>query len=443
VFFALHRRKKRAAVGEGETPAPGARGMRRSEIALLSMLAAVQFCHIVDFVIIMPLGPQLMRAFGISPQQFSVIVSSYTFSAAASGLMAAAFMDRFDRKTALLGLLTGFGVGTFLCTVAPTYPFLVAARVAAGAFGGVLSAVVLAIVGDQIAPERRGTAMGVVMSGFSAASVLGLPVGLFLAAESGWHAPFLLLAATTAVVIAVGWATLPRMRAHLGTERRSPLAELGGLVREPAHLRAFSLSVMMMFGGFTLTPLLSPYLVANVGLAEAELGYVYLAGGLFTLVSGPFAGRMADRYGHKRVFVAAALVSIVPILMVSRLPPVPLWAALAVTTLMMMGFTARMVPAMALITGSVEPRRRGGFMSVNSSIQQMSAGLAALLAGLVVGGSEATGLTGFGTVGLIAAGCTLLALPLALRLGPGEGASVASSPARADSETDAEAQAAD
>ena len=391
---------------------------RRREWMLLFMLAAVQFCHIMDFVIVMPLGPQLMRAFAITPAQFGLIVSAYTFSAAASGLLAAFFMDRFDRKTALLGLLAGFGVGTLACAIAPTYGFLLLARIMAGAFGGVLAAVVFAIVGDEIPPARRGFAMGIVTSGFSAASVLGLPVGLFLAARSSWHSPFFLLVGLTAVVLAVGAMTLPSMRMHMAAERASPLAEVTAVVREPRHLRAFALMVAMMFGGFTLTPFLSPYLVSNVGLGEVDLSYVYLFGGLTTLLAGPLSGRLADRYGHARIFVVMALLSLVPILAVSHLPRVPLWMALVVTSVMMAGFSARMVPAIALITGSVEPRRRGGFMSVNSSVQQMSAGLASMAAGQIVGGSEATGITHFGTVGWVAAACTVAAVPLALRLRP-------------------------
>lgn len=400
-----------------ETTADAHKAALRKERLLLAVLAAVQFAHVMDFVIIMPLGPQLMADFRIGPREFGLIVSAYTFSAAVSGLLAAFFMDRFDRKTALLALLAGFGVGTLLCAYAPTYGFLVGARVAAGAFGGVLSAVVFSVIGDQIPPERRGFAMGIVTSGFSAASVLGLPVGLYMAARTGWHAPFVLLAAITAAVVLFGLLALPPMRAHLARERTSPLADVVTLVKEPRYLRAFALSTVMMFAGFTLTPLLSPYLVANVGVPQEALSLVYLFGGLLTLVTGPVTGRLADRHGHGRVFTLAALLSIAPILAVSNLPPrLPLWMVLVVTTLLMMGFSGRMVPAMALITGSVEPRRRGAFMSVNSSIQQGAAGLAALVAGMVVGGSEATGLTHFPVVGLIAAACTVVSLPLAARL---------------------------
>jgi predicted MFS family arabinose efflux permease len=399
-----------------ELPAAQARAERRREWWLLAVLAAVQFCHIVDFVIIMPLGPQLMRAFRITPREFGLIVSAYTFSAAISGLAAASVMDRFDRKRALLVLLGGFGVGTLACAFAPGYHFLLAARVLAGAFGGVLAGVVFAVIGDQIAPERRGVATGIIMAGFSAASILGLPMGLWFAARSGWHMPFLVLAGITAAVLLFALFALPPMRGHVPAERRSPWSVIGEVVREPAHLNAFALTVMLMFGGFTISPFISPYLVSNVGLKESDLSYVYLAGGIFTLVVGPVVGRLSDRFGHVRVFMVAALLSIVPLVVVTNLPRVPLWAALAVTTAMMGGFSARMVPSMALITGSVEPRRRGAFMSVNTSIQQMGAGLASFGAGLIVGGSAEAGITRYPVVGAVAAVATLATLPLAARL---------------------------
>jgi len=141
----------------------------RKEKYLLFSLALIQFSHIVDFMILMPLGPQLMRVFSISPAQFGFLVSSYTFAAGVSGLIAARFIDRFDRKTTLLFFYIGFCLSTVACAFSPSYEFFLLARTLAGAFGGVLGSLVLAIVGDAIAPERRGTATGTVMMAFSLA----------------------------------------------------------------------------------------------------------------------------------------------------------------------------------------------------------------------------------------------------------------------------------
>jgi predicted MFS family arabinose efflux permease len=363
----------------------------------------------------------LMRELQIGAQQFGMLVSSYTFSAAATGLVAAAYMDRFDRKRMLLVLLAGFGFGTLLCGLAETYWMLMGARIVAGGFGGVLSGVVFAIVGDQIAVERRGRAMGIVMGAFSAASVLGLPFGLAIAARTRWEVPFLLLAAITAVVLLLAALALSPMRDHMygGPARRAPFVELWGVAREPRHLRAFALTVGMMFSAFAVYPFLSPYLVENVGMPERRLDLIYLIGGLATLATGPLLfGPLSDRLGHARVFRIAVVLGIVPILAVTNLPPSGLPVILLFTTLMMVMATGRMISATALITGVVEPRRRGSFMSLNSSIQQGAAGAASLIAGFLIGGGEGGMLTGYYRVGLLAAGASLLTLWLVRTLRP-------------------------
>jgi predicted MFS family arabinose efflux permease len=390
---------------------------RPREGALLAVLTAVQFCHILDFVIIMPLGPQLMRTLGISAHQFGLLVSAYTFAAAASGIVAAFALDRVDRKRALLTLLAGFGVGTLLCGLAPSYPLLLAARAIAGAFGGVLAAVVLAAVGDQIPPERRGRATGIVMAGFSVASVLGLPAGLVLAGHSGWQTPFRALAGVTLVVLLVAARVLPSMRGHLRAATGSPWGGLWAVARHPVHLRAFAFTVALMLAGFTVIPFLSPSLVRNAGLPESRLPLVYLIGGIATVFTSPMIGRWADRSGAGRVFVRMALLSTVPVVGITLLPPLPTVVILAITTVFMVVAGGRWVAALAQINNAVEPGTRGTFMSLNSSVQQLGAGVASLIAGWMVTDGADGRLHGFPLVGVFAAVCVVGAVLLSRRLG--------------------------
>src|SRR3546814_16736532 len=118
-----------------------------NETLLLLILSAINFAYILDFVIVMPLGPQLMRIFDIDATQFALVVSSYTISAGICGFIGIFFIDRFDRKKALLTSFGGFPVGTLLCALAPAYTFLLMARVFTGLFGVVISALIYSSVG--------------------------------------------------------------------------------------------------------------------------------------------------------------------------------------------------------------------------------------------------------------------------------------------------------
>jgi predicted MFS family arabinose efflux permease len=400
-------------------PTGATTGLTRREWLLLLVLAAVQFTHIVDFVIMMPLGPQFKSDLHLSDQWFGFLVSAYAFSAALAGLLAAWFIDRFDRKTALLGLYAGFTVGTLCCGTAPNYSLLLAARALTGAFGGVVAACILAIVGDAFPGIRRGRAMGALMSAFSVASIAGVPAGLYLANLVDWRAPFIVLAGLSAAVSVLVRLVLPPMRGHLDRTRTAP--NLGGIFLEPAHLRAYLLMTALVLSTFMIVPYLASYLVANTGRTNEELPYVYLCGGLATLVTMTFFGWLSDRFGKLLMFRSLALFTMVPMLLVTNLPPVALVTVLAVSTLFMVTSSGRMVPAMALITASAAPRNRGGFLSVNASVQQTAMGLASALGGIMLGQGANGEITGFPLVGGLACAATLASIWLAGCLRPADG----------------------
>jgi predicted MFS family arabinose efflux permease len=384
-----------------------------TERLLLLSLAAIQFTTIVDFIIIMPLGPQYMRVFSISPGQFGLIVASYAISAGVFGIAAGFFIDRFDRKRALLALYSGFTLGTLFCGLAQTYHLLVAARALAGAFGGVTGALILAIVGDVVPEHRRGAAMGLVMSGFSVANICGVPMGLVLASHFNWHVPFFVLAGISAIILAGLVRIMPSLRSHLAHLREEPPAQrMLAILSGRTHQRAFLFMGVLTFTGFVVFPYLPDYLVANVGLKEKELPWIYVSGGCCTMFSMNLIGRWADRSGKKRVFAFMSMLATVPILLLTNLPPVPVVAAVAVSTLLMICMSGRFVPAMAMMTASIEARHRGGFMSLNSSVQQLAAGLAAWLSATILGQSADVKITHFSVTGLVSVACALFCIYL-------------------------------
>lgn len=358
--------------------------MKKEERILLYTLGAGQFANIMDFMIMMPLGPQLMRIFQIDAQQFSLLVASYTVSAGISGFMISFVADRFDRKRLLLTMFGGFIVGTFLCALAPNYHALLGARVGTGLFGGVLGSVVMAIVSDVIPMQRRAAAMGIITASFSMASVFGVPFGLFLANAFSWHAPFLFLVALSIPVWFLIRSRVPKVDAHLTNERQKPLAVLGAMVKNNNQLLALGFISMLLFSHFAIIPFLSPSMVANVGFTEAQLFWIYFLGGGISIITGPYFGRLADRIGKQKVFRIALVCSLFPILWITHMGRLPLPVALLGTMAFFVFAGGRMIPAMAVVSGTVSPRSRGSFMSIQSSLQNLAVGLAAFVAGLIV-----------------------------------------------------------
>lgn len=360
--------------------------MPKRELKILLLLACAQFTNIVDFMIMMPLEPQLARMFNISPVQFSLLVASYSLSAGISAIVASFFVDDFDRKKSFLFIYGGFLIGTFFCASAPTFEVLLAARIFTGLFGGIMGSQIMSIVGDIIPPQHRGRAMGVIMGSFSAASVLGVPMGLFIAAHTSWHAPFYSLVIIGLGILFLGFKTLPQMRAHLksNNERRSKTEIYKYILKKPKLMWALSLFPILMLAHFTVIPFISPYMSANIGFSDAQLSYIYFCGGALTIITSQLVGKWVDKTSPYHVFRILAFVALVPIFVMTHLPPVPIWIALIVTSAFFVVGSARMIAAMTAVTNSIEARFRGGFMSINTALQQMGAGVASFIAGLMV-----------------------------------------------------------
>lgn len=384
----------------------------RSEKILLAILACIQFSHIVDFMILMPLGPKLMRIFEISPHQFGLLVSVYTLAAGISGFLASFFIDRFDRKSGLLFFYLGFGIGTIACGMVDSYSSLLITRAITGAFGGVLGSLILSIIGDQISLDRRGTAIGITTAAFSVASVFGVPFSLYLADNYGWHGPFIFLGVVSVIVWTSVFFVMPPMKNHLlnRVKESNPFHSLLHVIRTPNLLFALGFMCFLILGQFTIIPFLSPSLVANTGLAEDQLKYIYLVGGIISIFASPTAGRLGDKMGRKKVFVIAALLSILPVLIITHLGPQPVLVTLSYVAFFFLCMSGRMVPAMATISSAPIPKYRGSFMSIASSVQQLSAAAASYLAGLIVVKDSGGHLLNYGYAGYFAAACTLVAI---------------------------------
>lgn len=394
--------------------------MTSQERTILLILASINFTHILDYMIMMPLGNYLMPEFGIDAGYFAQIVASYNFAAFATGIIAAFLVDRYDRKKVLLFGYIGFLAGTLCCAFAPTPILLIIARVVAGLFGGLIGAQVLSIVADLFSYERRGRAMSWLISAFSVASVLGVPLSLYLARFINWHAPFYFIVIVGVFVLPAIFKFIPSVSGHV--EGNAGKIDFKGTVLSifsiPAQRAALLFSGALMMGHFFIIPFINPYMEFNVGYTKTQTPIIYLVGGLTTLVGSFVWGRLADQYGKLVIFTITGLLSVIPVFVITRMPlgwsfaltllPFAFWFGMA---------NGRTISSQAMVSQVVQPRNRGSFMSMNSSIQQLFTGLASTIAGIIVFSDASNKIYNYHLVGYASVFVILVCIVLARRLG--------------------------
>ncbi|HUN94383.1 MAG TPA: MFS transporter [Burkholderiaceae bacterium] len=376
-------------------------------------LAFLQFTLVLDFMMLSPLGALVMPALRISPSQFGLVVSTYAFSAGVSGILTAGFADRFDRKRLLLFFYAGFLVGTLLCGIAGGYGFLLFARMVTGLFAGVVGSVSLAIVSDLFPLQMRGRVMGIIQTSFSASSVLGIPLSLWLSNRWGWNAPFLMIAGVGAAVGVVVYAYLRPVADHLQLRPdRSPRHHLMQVLSTRRYLVGFATTGLISIGGFMLMPFVSVFNVQNVGIPLERLPLLFLVTGACSMVSGPLVGRTADKVGAFRVFAFGCAATILMVTIYTHLGRTSLAGVAAVMVLLQIGIFSRLIAASALTSALPLPADRGAYMSISAALQQVSGGIAAVIAGLVVVQTEGGPLLHFDTLGYVLVATTIVSLSL-------------------------------
>jgi predicted MFS family arabinose efflux permease len=378
---------------------------------IVAVLAFVQFTVVLDFMILSPLGALLMKELTIPASRFGLVVSAYAFAAGASGFLAAGFADRFDRKRLLLVFYVGFVLGTLVCGLAPSYQVLLVGRVVTGFFAGVLGSVSFAIIADLFPPATRGRVMGVVQSAFAVSQVAGVPVGLLLSNHLGWHAPFMLIVAVSAVVGVVIALQMRPVDAHLAqTRTQNPLGHLLATALRGDYVRVYAATMLLVTGGFMLMPFASAFMVNNMGLPFERLPLVYIVTGAFAMVFGPSAGRLSDRVGPFPVFFAGTVISGLMVVAFTQSGLTPLWLVIVLNVVMMLGITGRIISASALTSMVPSASDRGAFMAVNASIQQLAGGVAAAVAGLIVTELPSGAIRHYDILGYVVIGAMMIVL---------------------------------
>lgn len=385
---------------------------------IIALLALLQFTVILDFMVISPLGDILMKKLDMTTSNFGFTVSAYAFSAGISGLLAAGFADKFDRKKLLVFFYTGFIIGTVFCALATNYELLLSARIVTGLFGGVIGSVSLAIVTDLFVIHQRGRVMGFIQMAFATSQILGIPVGLYFANNWGWHSAFLMIAVLGIIILVTIVIIMKPVVKHLELQSdKSPFLHLWHTLSNKNYQVGFAAIAFLSVGGFMLQPFGSAFLVNNIHISQLQLPMVFFFTGLSVLFIMPIIGKLSDKISKFWLFTGGSLLSIVIILIYTNLGPVPLWQIVALTMVMFMGIMSRMIPATTLNTGIPDMKDRGAYMSITSSMQQIAGGIAAVCAGFIVHQETKTSpLENYNILGYVISAVTLCSIFLIWRV---------------------------
>ncbi len=389
---------------------------RVSERWIIFLVGAVQFINILDFMMVMPLGPDFAKALGIPEGHLGYIGGAYTLSAAIAGLAGAFFLERFDRRKALTVAMLGLAAATAAGGFATGMGTLLGARFAAGLFGGPATSLALAIIADVIPPERRGRAMGAVMGAMSVASVLGVPAGLWLAQVGSWRSPFFAIGGLGLIVTLLAAGQLPPLRIHIearaGAAFRGP--QLARLFAQPLVRLSYLMTATAMAAGFILIPNISAYIQYNLGQPRNTLGILYLVGGVVSFGTMRLVGWLVDRHGSFRIgsIGSAMLLVILYLGFVRYVPSIPI---MAIFVGFMMSMSFRNVAYNTLTSKVPGPTERASFMSIQSAIQHVASAMGAFASGLLLTTRPDHGLEGIPRVAAVSMLLTGM-LPLLLWL---------------------------
>lgn len=388
----------------------------RTELLLLLPLLLIQFCHLLDLMMLVPLGPRLMQELSLSTSRFGWLLSSYGIGAAVAGLLGAIWIDKWERKKLLLWLCLLFICSTLLFSLQSNYWALCLTRTMSGIAGGLAGAVIQAIIADQIPTERRGQVSSWLVSLFAINNIAGIPLALWIASESSWRTPFTLLVAIAVLAMGCAIRWLPR-QAVLPSPSHSCFTQWQHSFSAPGHATALLFVFCGVFSSYCLIPFLALYLTHQVGMDEQQLAIIYFVGGISMLVAGQWIGRWADKRGKARAFITLALLSLLPLYGITQLPPLSLGWVLPCIMLFFMIVPGRTIPAIALVSTVILPRYKGGFMAINSTCQQLAITSATLICSYMVTSDPEFGVRGYGYAGALSVISTLMAMVLCYRLG--------------------------
>jgi predicted MFS family arabinose efflux permease len=387
-------------------------GMAPTQRFIIFLVAAVQFVNVLDFMMVMPLGPDFARGLGIPTARLGLVSGSYAAAAAIAGFVGASFLDRFDRRKALAVAILGLVLGTAAGAMAQGLTTMILARVVAGAFGGPATSLALSIVADVVPPARRGRAMSVVMGAFSIASIAGVPLGLQLSVWFGWRVPFLAVAGLGVVIVVLALGRMPSLTGHLTRSAIKPLDRMIALWGDSTIRLALLTNGLVFLTAFIVIPNIAAHLLQNIHYPRPRLSPAYTVGGVVSLFVIIATGRVVDRRGPTFVATLGTLIYAVALVLGFIAPDrffhLPVFVLFGI---FMAAMSMRNLSVASLSTRVPRHDERAGYMSLQSMAQHLSSALGAFISSQFLHNTPEGRLAGIDTI-------STLSLVLAFALPP-------------------------
>jgi DHA1 family solute carrier family 18 vesicular amine transporter 1/2 len=272
--------------------------LRSSRAVTVALVTFATFTDIVAYSVAVPVLPDLSRKLGASPTMIGLLFASFGVTLLTVSIPMGAVSDRTGRKAPLVGGMLALAAATLLFAYSDGLPWLFAARLVQGAADAVTWVVGFALIADRFGPDERGRVSGIVMSGTSAAVMVGPTIGGWLYEIGGIRAPFLTVAAL-AVVSAAGfvWLDIPSERAP------TEAVPIGVVLRSRAVATCAAVVIAISGTISMLEPVLPLYLTAKFGMGPARIGLIFGSGAVASSVLHPIYGRLADRWGGRRLML--------------------------------------------------------------------------------------------------------------------------------------------
>ncbi len=391
---------------------------KKNEFLIVFLLAFICYLASMDSMLLMPLGNIIMKTYNVSPIQSTIVVSVYSIVAGISGFLSASIMDQFDRKNLLIYTFLGFIIGTALCGFAYNFNLLILYRGITGIFGGIVGGVCVAIVSDIIPYERRATAMSIISLSFAVAAITGVPAGLFLAKQFSIQMPFRVLSVISLFALLAIIVWIPSISKHLLNKVpiKNPFVTIHNIFSDHNQVMALLLAFLLVYSHYVVIQFIVPYMVNNVGFDEDLIPVMYAIGGICTIATSPFIGKLSDKKGNFPSFVVLVILSFIPIIASTHINKVVIPVAILVCATFFILAAGRMIPAYTLMSAATTPEKRGGFMSMRSACMELGTGIASITSGMIVKQGLHGRIENFHYVGYVSVAVGLLAIYVASRV---------------------------